>query len=141
MADIDFGQLSEALNDKMDRDANNIASPKLPIFLVAKQDPTSSNNYTWYRKYSDGFVIQGGRTGAVNGTDATTSVTLPITMSDANYGAYVTISRDANGSFRDQFLVAYNRSTTSFRVYSNWAGSGNGSQNNYAQWLVCGIAA
>ena len=46
MPDINIGEIAEALNDKMDRDANNIESPKLPIFLVDVQYPTAENNYT-----------------------------------------------------------------------------------------------
>ena len=58
MSDINVGQITEALNDKMDRDAHNVQSPSAVV--VDKQDPSSSNNYTWYRKYSDGWVEQGG---------------------------------------------------------------------------------
>ena len=126
MAEINVGQIDNAVG----ADA-----------VIAYQMPTANNNYTWYRKYKSGWVEQGGRSGAINGVDATAQITLPITMSDSNYSAYVTISRDSVGAYRDQFLAVFNRTTTNFSVYSNWAGSGNGSQNNYAQWLVCGIAA
>lgn len=141
MAEINVGQISEALNDKVDRDNRNVDNAVGADAVIAYQMPTANNNYTWYRKYKSGWVEQGGRSGAINGVDATAQITLPITMSDSNYSAYVTISRDSVGAYRDQFLAVFNRTTTNFSVYSNWAGSGNGSQNNYAQWLVCGIAA
>jgi hypothetical protein len=76
-----------------------------------------------------------------NGTAATASVTLPVEMADANYSVYVTITRGAQVDFRDQFLAAGNRSATGFTVYSNFAGSGNGTTDNYGQWEVKGIAA
>lgn len=51
MADINVGQLAEAINDKMDRDAHNVQSPSSVV--IEKQDPSADNNYTWYRKWSD----------------------------------------------------------------------------------------
>lgn len=80
MSDIDVGAMAEALNDKMDRDGNNIESPKLPVFLVAKQTPTSANNYTFYWKYSDGFVIQGQYRNTAN-----TTFTFPVPMGNTDY--------------------------------------------------------
>ena len=50
MPDINVNELAEAINDKMDRDANNLESPKLPVFLVDVQYPTAENGYTWYFK-------------------------------------------------------------------------------------------
>ena len=110
-------------------------------YVVETQLPTALNNYTWYRKYKSGWVEQGGITSAVNGTAATTSVTLPVEMADVNYSLYVTITRGAQLDFRDQFLAAGNRSVTGFTVYSNFAGSGNGTTDNYGQWEVKGMAA
>lgn len=49
------------------------------IRLVAEQKATADNNYTWYRKYSDGWLEQGG----IITKDIT--VTLPVPFSDSNY--------------------------------------------------------
>ena len=49
--------------------------------VIAFQAPTSANNYTWYRKYADGWVEQGGRctVPATNGlSDSSVNVTLPV---------------------------------------------------------------
>ena len=46
--------------------------------------PTAENNYTWFRKYADGWVEQGGFYTA-SSSAGTYYVTLPITMSDLNY--------------------------------------------------------
>ena len=88
MPDINIGQISEALNDKMDRDGYNVQSPA--DVIVAKQDPTSSNSYTWYRKYASGWVEQGGVKSATSvadgsGTAGNTQINLPITMANSNY--------------------------------------------------------
>lgn len=84
MPDINPGALTEALNNKLDRDVQNIATPSLPITLVAVQYPTAANNYTWYRKYSDGWVEQGGA--VVGLTDwANRTIELPVPMKDRGY--------------------------------------------------------
>ena len=77
MSDINVGQFSEALNDKMDRDAHNVQSPSAVV--VEKQDPTAENNYTWYRKYSDGWVEQGGY------PTTSSTITFPVPMTDNKY--------------------------------------------------------
>ena len=49
--------------------------------VIAFQAPTSANNYTWYRKYADGWVEQGGRctVPATNGlSSSSVTVTLPV---------------------------------------------------------------
>ena len=49
--------------------------------VVAVQNPTASNGYTWYRKYADGWVEQGGRctVPATNGlSGSSVNVTLPV---------------------------------------------------------------
>lgn len=70
----EIGQITEALNDKVDKGHQ----------VIDFQEPTAANNYTWYRKYADGWVEQGGQ-GQVttNGTGNTFS--LPVAMVDTNY--------------------------------------------------------
>ena len=49
--------------------------------VIEFQAPTSANNYTWYRKYADGWVEQGGRctVPATNGLGSSSvTVTLPV---------------------------------------------------------------
>lgn len=135
MTDINVGQLSEALNDKMDRDGNNIQSPRLPIFLVAKQDPSAENNYTWYRKWSDGWVEQGGQKTFSSNTDSTTQ-NLPIAMSDTNY--QVVLTKGINTGFANCVYDPHvrTRSTTSFTYAYNTDYS-----NSYCFWVVYGMAA
>lgn len=49
--------------------------------LVASQMPSAANNYTWFRKYSDGYVEQGGL--ALSST-----VTYPVPLSSWSYPEY-----------------------------------------------------
>lgn len=78
MADIDFGQISEALNDKADRDLHNVDTATKADAVIDYQEPTADNGYTWYRKYKSGWVEQGG----INNT-ATLIYVKP--MADTNY--------------------------------------------------------
>lgn len=55
MPDINIGQLSEVINNKMDRDGHNIANTSAVII------ETYSNGTTWYRIWSDGWCEQGGK--------------------------------------------------------------------------------
>lgn len=54
MPDININQIGEALNDKMDRDAQNIESPTAIVI------DTYTSGTNWYRIYSDGWCEQGG---------------------------------------------------------------------------------
>ena len=90
--------------------------------VVDFQVPTSSNNYTWYRKYSSGWVEQGGR--AAQGT-----VNLPITMLDNQY----TVVTDCIGSGANPGTHIDSITTTSF-VMGNGSGWG-------MSWEVKGVAA
>ena len=80
---ITIGQLTETINNKMDRDGLNANTSW--IFVVSKQDPTSENGYTWYCKYSDGWVEQGGLWVGSGSAPENGTIDLPITMSNANY--------------------------------------------------------
>lgn len=53
------GLNAELFNGKADRDLNNV--PSNYDYVVATQEPTSANSYTWFRKYKSGWVEQGGR--------------------------------------------------------------------------------
>ena len=58
--------------------------------LVAVQRPTADNDYTWYRKWSDGWVEQGGI--SVYTSDADYTVSLPVEMTDTNYTVLMTVA-------------------------------------------------
>ena len=81
MTDINIGAISEALNNKVD-----LPTPSTPQdavdYVVEKQDPTSANGYTWYRKYKSGWVEQGG---VLSQTGGVKSVSFPVEMADTNY--------------------------------------------------------
>lgn len=93
------------------------------------QAPTSANNYTWYRKYADGWVEQGGY---IANNSATTTVTLPIPMKHSNYTLVGGLLNGTSSATYEHFN--FNTLTTTgfkFLTYDNYG----------CEWLVCGMAA
>ena len=82
MTDINIGALTEALNDKSDRDLRNVDTTAKADAVTDFQMPTAESGYTWYRKYKSGWVEQGGFTSSISDTG---TVTLLIAMSDLSY--------------------------------------------------------
>lgn len=88
---VDSGSILETLNNKLDLPTINeqrVPQDQLD-FVIAQQQPTAENNYTWYRLYRSGWVEQGGIvTSYVNQTlynQIRFVFTLPITI-QANTG-------------------------------------------------------
>ena len=121
MADIDFGQLSEALNDKSDRDLRNVDTTAKADAVIDYQEPTAENNYTWYRKYKSGWVEQGGV------VSSTGNVNLLVSFSNTSYQV---ISRN---------VLAITKYTTYFNVSD--MNYGTSSKPSSSDWMACGMAA
>lgn len=89
--------------------------------VIAFQIPKSSNNYTWYRKYADGWVEQGGYRVAT--TNSGEQITLPVEMADAHYLINMTTNNDTSGGTY-HYPVWENQTATGFQaelVYQgNW---------------------
>lgn len=82
----DTDTILEVLNDKMDRDGNNLNQSAIDFDVVVEwQTPTAANNYTWYRKYASGWVEQGGWVAADGSNHYDIAVSLPIAMLDGRY--------------------------------------------------------
>ena len=114
MSDINIGEILEALTDKMDRDNMNADISKTADGVVAFQMPTAENDYTWYRKYTSGWVEQGGVFATVNTNYHTESITLPVAMYDANYSCFVSCA--STGSAYTPLIQ--NKTTTGFVAYN-----------------------
>lgn len=126
MADIDIGQISEALNDKVDRNMRNIDT-SVSDSVIAWQVPTAENDYTWYRKYASGWVEQGGR------LTQSGSAMLLIEMSNNNYNLQVRLDYNSTGTIQGLYWYA-TKTTTGFTM-------GNFSTSIPLDWQVCGMAA
>ena len=135
MADIDFGQLSEALNDKADTDLRNVDTTAKADAVIDYQEPTSANNWTWYRKYKSGWVEQGGWFLGTS-TNVAKTITLPIEMMDTNYSGYGIVSCNSatdSGNATSSRTTFIPTSTTQITLSQT-----NGWRTN---WRVSGMAA
>lgn len=98
--------------------------------VIEFQAPTAANNYTWYRKYADRWVEQGGR----YPNRQNISTTMPVEMSDTNYSVVLTYETDS--TYSPQYVslsTSISKTTTSFTIRN--AGS------IFGGWQVSGIAA
>lgn len=103
--------------------------------VIEFQAPTAENNYTWYRKYADGWVEQGGIITAPS--DAAYVNNLPITMIDTNYIVMITrdVGTDYSTNINGRWQEVYNKTTTSFTTWGMYASKPN------IMWQVSGMAA
>lgn len=106
--------------------------------VIEFQAPTADNNYTWYRKYADGWVEQGGQYVGIVGVSTGVSITLPVTMTDANYTLNITGEQNSS-NWAGAVIQNGTRTTTGFQAYV-WGG-GSGDQIRGLCWVVQGMAA
>lgn len=109
-----------------------------PHRVIDFQAPTAQNNYTWYRKYADGWVEQGGvYTGSVSAGNSV-AITLAVTMSDTNYTLNITGEQNSN-NYSYAVIKDGSKTTTGFSLF---AGGGSGGDSiNAACWQVSGMAS
>ena len=90
----------------------------------------NKSGLSWYRKYSDGWIEQGGRTPSLS--DGQTTVTFPIEFKDTNYSILTT---SVNSSENSTTSIAKSLTTkTAIVTYDVEDGSGTGT----VQWYACG---
>lgn len=108
--------------------------------VIAFQAPTSTNNYTWYRKYADGWVEQGG-TVDVSSFAANTSQTiaLPITMAQTQYHVNLTEFTNGTDISNENEPFVYSKTTANF-VWRHTSFGGN-AQTMGIMWEVKGMSA
>lgn len=103
------------------------------VRLVEEQKATADNNHAWYRKYSDGWVEQGGihHRGSAGDT-----VNLPIAMSNEYYELQLTAVNPTN-------ITRYAFANTYTSTYFKCGTADDQSPNNDGdiRWYVCGYAA
>lgn len=137
---INLGAMSEALNDKMDRDGLNAdikpAAGYGVDYVVEWKTPTASD-LTWYRKYASGWVEQGGRTYSPGSSAQNITINLPIQMVNTNYS--ITTGGATGGSPGDGYAfwlgTYYNLTTVSFILKVDGT-----SYVSYISWEVKGMA-
>jgi len=127
------GITAEQMDNKLDRDGQNVDIASGADMVIDYQVPTATNNYTWYRKYKSGWIEQGGICTSYNYQ----TITFPIPMIDKNYSVQLTPRRTSTtqaGTANDQVLFN-NCTANSIYVYVN------NTSNNGVFWRVSGMGA
>lgn len=108
--------------------------------VIAFQAPTADNNYTWYRKYADGWVEQGGQE-----THTTSSMGAGTTAIFATVTFPVALTQITGMSFADNMTFynvhAKDESGTGMTIkVSNQLSVSGPSETKTVWWQVCGMA-
>lgn len=104
--------------------------------VIEFQAPTAENNYTWYRKYADGWVEMGQKTTTT--TNALTTITLPVELANTNYTLNITPLYMNSGAVAA--ITVFAITTTNFTVWGNQFGSTGYWAVPFA-WQVSGMSA
>lgn len=135
LPEVDINQIATDLNGKLDRDLSNIDTGTFDV-VVAYQKPTSSNNYTWYRKYASGWVEQGGLSDA---SSSFVDVTFPKKMANKNYTIVVGNGESTTNADYTAHCGAQSRTVNGFKFYvKGYGGSGTSYR---CCWQVSGQGA
>lgn len=121
---------------------NSLLADKVDVGhqVIAFQAPTAQNGYTWYRKYADGWVEQGGCYNNSNTTQPTgykNTITWAIPFADTHYTVTaIGWSSDDSGYYQDGVFESSTtpRTATTFTVDH---------ESHVAQFnlIACGMAA
>ena len=102
-------------------------------YVIAWQNPTAENNYTWYRKYKSGWLEMGGSLSGRSTTFPAEFASIPTLV----FGAYTAGTTNTPQN-------AYNEITTTgftgWRTRTN-AGWDSGAEDWNGYWAAYGIAA
>lgn len=127
----DTSYIDGLLATKADTDLGNI--PANYDYVVEKQDPTSANGYTWYRKYKSGWVEQGGY--VANSGNENLTITLPVPMANSIYDWKVGVSYNNSSENATYYqLSIWSQTATSFvirragNIAKTWKISGKSAQ-------------
>lgn len=108
-----------------------INRPSIPSTPNAYITQTWRSGAEWYRVYSDGFIEQGGKTGAYT-NDVVFTVSLHRYFSSTNYEVFTNLQQ--TGLRRWSFLLS--QATSYFRVEnSGYSEAGNSTATH---WFACG---
>ena len=110
--------------------------------VIEFQAPTSANNYTWYRKYADGWVEQGGRctvptTNGISSSRVNVTLPVPIATPEQATLSYNGIGGGANfANCENQASV-----TTTTVSIGRWNNGGQAAEARDYNWTLSGMSA
>ena len=110
--------------------------------VIEFQTPTSANNYTWYRKYADGWVEQGGRC-TVPATNSNTSssvtVTLPVPIAAPEQATLAYNGMDSTRYYANcEDMASVTTTTVSI---GRWNNGNQVAVARYYNWSLSGMSA
>ena len=108
-------------------------------YVIASQNPTAENNYTWYRKYQSGWVEQGGRSKTTTNASGDT-IYFPVSVSASSFVGFSII-----GSWNDSPIMYHvrtlNQTANSITVVGiQHLGTSTSRQTVNFYWYVTGPA-
>lgn len=104
------------------------ASATKPAVVVT----TYRSGLNWYRKWSDGFIEQGGLVSASHeGT-----ITLITNFTATNYSVFLQLENEVDCHW---ITSAYTRTTSNFKVSIYWTSNHTKGSNKPFYWYACGI--
>lgn len=123
---INFDTLQESLESYI-----NKTDPKVKLYVVSMTIGTS----TWYRKWSNGMVEQGGTTTWSNASNTNKTITLAVTHSNANY--HVAAQGLSSQGTPWIGFMAYRTSASQIRF--GWYGNAGSDTCNGVGWYTVGL--
>ena len=107
--------------------------------LIDFQIPTAGNGYTWYRKYADGWVEQGGI--KLQNTNSNQDLSFPIEMNGPTYSVLTSVMDDNLSNYVFCVKVT-DKTTTGFKttVWGSYQQGISTSGYNFV-WQVSGMSA
>lgn len=106
--------------------------------LIDFQLPTSQNSYTWYMKFANGLVLQGGRA-TTNNSGTPKFINIPVEMESTNYYPLLQGQTDQSSYNGAQWQImptansTYPASTTGFYALGSITG-----YSLYFTWFIAG---
>ena len=108
--------------------------------VIEFQAPTAANDYTWYRKYADGWVEQGGVNSWTGVASKTVTITLPVEMADTNYTALAIPKSTRSNTSNWSFQVCFSPKTSTTVLFTAYS-SNTADLSTGMSWEVKGMAA
>ena len=107
--------------------------------VIEFQAPTAENSYTWYRKYADGWVEQGGI--KLQNTTSKQDLSFPIEMNGSTYSVLTSVMDDKLSNYVFCVKVT-DKTTTGFKttVWGSYQQGISTSGYNFV-WQVSGMSA
>ena len=95
-------------------DGSTTGGYKIPTLIAS-----SISGNQWYRKYSDGWVEQGGFNISIN-ENATVAITLPVTMKNTNYSALAQNNTLSTATDAENGVGIQRTSTTQITLFTHY---------------------